>query len=297
MTDIAAVVGMEEITPELVLNWDQTGIHLVPVSAWTMDKIGSKHVETTGVNDKRQITAVFCDTAAEGFLPLQPVYKSKTRRCHPCFQFLQAGLCLTQHWSTEETIIEYIETIFVPYVKSYREFLNNPDQAALVLMNNFKGQVTTAMSNLLEAHNIHVCLIPANTTDLLQPMDVPVNKPAKDFMKRRFEQWYSSELTKQLWGVDNIASVDLEPIDFCMVSVKELSAKWLVEMSEYIANNPQFIVNGFRHSGISSALDHCQFEDDSELEVVEELLSDEDVSENDVVGVVSSDTDSSDNGH
>ena len=59
LNDIAAVVGMEEITPELVLNWDQTGINLVPVSAWTMDKMGSKHVEITGVNDKRQITAVF----------------------------------------------------------------------------------------------------------------------------------------------------------------------------------------------------------------------------------------------
>ena len=104
-------------------------------------------------------------------------------------------------------------------------------------------------------------------------------------------------MTKQLWGVGNIASVDLEPIDFSMASVRELSAKWLAEMSEYTANNPQFIANGFRRSGISSTLDHCQIEDDSELKVVEELLSDENVSENDVVGMVSSDTDSSDNGH
>ena len=45
-----------------------------------------------------------------------------------------------------------------------------------------------------------------------------------------------------------------------MASVKELSAMWLVEMSEYIANNPQFIVSGFRRSGISGALDRCQIE-------------------------------------
>ena len=80
-----------------------------------------------------------------------------------------------------------------------------------------------------------------------------------------------------------------------MVSVKELSAKWLVEMSEYIANNPQFIVSGFRHSGISGTLGRCQTEDNSELEVIEELLSDEDVLENDAVDVVSSGTDSSNN--
>ena len=78
LNDIAAVVGMEEITPELVLNYDQTGIHLVPVSAWTMDKMGSKRVEIAGVNDKHQITAVFCGSAAGDFLPLQLVYKGKT---------------------------------------------------------------------------------------------------------------------------------------------------------------------------------------------------------------------------
>ena len=50
-----------------------------------------------------------------------------------------------------------------------------------------------------------------------------------------------------------------------IVSVKELSAKRLVEISEYIANNPQFIVSGFRHSGILGALGRCQIEDNSEL--------------------------------
>ena len=60
LDDIRAVVNMEEIPAELILNWDQTGIHLVPASAWTMDQVGSKRVEIMGVNDKRQITAVFC---------------------------------------------------------------------------------------------------------------------------------------------------------------------------------------------------------------------------------------------
>ena len=40
-----------------------------------------------------------------------------------------------------------------------------------------------------------------------------------------------------------------------MAVVKELSAHWLVEMAEYIADDPQFVVNGFQRPGISSALD------------------------------------------
>ena len=38
LNDVLAVATMEDVPPELVLNWDQTGIHLVPASTWTMDK-------------------------------------------------------------------------------------------------------------------------------------------------------------------------------------------------------------------------------------------------------------------
>ena len=61
-------------------------------------------------------------------------------------------------------------------------------------MDNFKGQITSAVTNLLEANNAHVVLLLPNTTDLLQPMDLSVNKPMKNF----FEEWYSGEVMKQL---------------------------------------------------------------------------------------------------
>ena len=32
LDDVLAVATMEDVPPELVLNWDQTGIHLVPAS-------------------------------------------------------------------------------------------------------------------------------------------------------------------------------------------------------------------------------------------------------------------------
>lgn len=40
-----------------------------------------------------------------------------------------------------------------------------------------------------------------------------------------------------------------------MAVMKEASASWLVEMWDDISDNPQFIVNGFLHAGISKALD------------------------------------------
>ena len=49
----------KEISDELIINWDQTGIKYVPFSEWTMAQYKSKRVEVAGVDDKRQITATF----------------------------------------------------------------------------------------------------------------------------------------------------------------------------------------------------------------------------------------------
>ena len=52
LLDIRSVVEMEEIPQDLILNWDQTAVHYVPVSNWTMAIEGSKKVSIAGIDDK-----------------------------------------------------------------------------------------------------------------------------------------------------------------------------------------------------------------------------------------------------
>ena len=54
LSDVVSTVEFMEIPAELILNWDQTGIKIVPSCAWTMDQQGSKRVEIVGVTGKRQ---------------------------------------------------------------------------------------------------------------------------------------------------------------------------------------------------------------------------------------------------
>ena len=60
-----------------------------------MERRGERCVEMVGVNDKRQITAVFCGSAAGEFLPIQLIYTGKTDRCHPRYHFLLSGMSHT----------------------------------------------------------------------------------------------------------------------------------------------------------------------------------------------------------
>ena len=97
LANVVTTVTMEDIPAELILNWDQTGIKIVPSSTWTMDSQGSKRVEVAGVGDKRMITAVFCGSLVGDFLPVQVIYQGKTDRCHP------ASSSYLKHWSNEQT--------------------------------------------------------------------------------------------------------------------------------------------------------------------------------------------------
>ena len=47
---VAEIVVMEEIPHELVLNWDQTGLNVVPASVWTMDKQGTDLLQPLDVS-------------------------------------------------------------------------------------------------------------------------------------------------------------------------------------------------------------------------------------------------------
>ena len=257
LLDIQTVVEMEDVPMELVFNWDQTGISIVPGSTWTMELKGSKRVEITGISDKRQVTAVFCGTLAGDFLPPQLIYQGKTSACLPRHKFPNDWhiTCTPNHWSNEEKMKEYLKEIFTPYVQQKRQELGlPPNQAALALFDVFKGQQTESITSILEANNIIVVPIPANCTDQLQPMDLSLNKAAKDFMRQKFREWYATEVQKQL---DDGATL-ISPVDLRMSVMKPLGSRWLVSLYDYIRDHKAIVQNGFKAAGILQVCNSSQ---------------------------------------
>lgn len=69
--EIKQVIKMDEIPADLIINFDRTGLNLVPVSQWTMDIGGAKRVEVVAKEDKWQLTAVLGGSLVGDFLPPQ----------------------------------------------------------------------------------------------------------------------------------------------------------------------------------------------------------------------------------
>lgn len=96
-------------------------------------------------------------------------------------------------------MIDHINNIVVPSVNWVREDLQLAhDHAALTIYDVFKGQVTDAVTHLLEASNISVVRVPANCTDHLLPMHISLNKAVNDFLRHEFQVWYLEKVSAQL---------------------------------------------------------------------------------------------------
>ena len=246
--DVKVVVEMEEIPHDLIINWDQTGIHYIPVGSWTMEKEGAKRVEITAVDNKRQITAVFAGSITGDFLPSQLIYKGTTRLCLPTVQIPQDWHITFSHnhWANEETMMDYVEKILVPYASNKRKLLKLPhDYPALVIFDHFSGQVTDAVLQLLEENHLRHVMIPANCTDSLQPLNVSVNKAAKEFLLRRFHDWYAKQICEHLKD-----DTPIRPVDLRLSVVKPIGAEWMKGLYDYLKAKPEIIVNGFKGAGI-----------------------------------------------
>ena len=106
LADVVAEVVMKQIPRDLIINWDQTALSIIPSGTWTMEKQGTKVIPIANADDKRQLTAVLAATAGGEYLPPQLLYKGKTAKCHPPVIFPDGWDVwhTDNHWSNEETI-------------------------------------------------------------------------------------------------------------------------------------------------------------------------------------------------
>ena len=105
----------------------------------------------------------------------------------------------TKHWSNEETMLQYIQDIIIPFIDETQPNIGADEkQLALAIFDHFKGQMRERIIQKLEDNYIYSVLIPANYKGLLLLMDVSVNEVVKSYLRSQFSKWYSDQLAEQL---------------------------------------------------------------------------------------------------
>ena len=159
-----------------------------------------------GKDDKRQITACFAGTMTGDFLE-QWGHNARLHRWN--YLTIRRERSWSLHWITQHYCCL---TIF-----------------KLSVWKRYSGTLILIMYS-------YVILIPPNCTDRLQPLDISVNKPAKDFLRQEFQDWYSKKICHQFQGLES-----KEPVDLRFTIMKPLGAQWMISLHKYLKSKPQII--------------------------------------------------------
>ena len=222
-----------QIPSSLIINFGQTPSKYVQVSLMTMAKCGETNVPIASTNDKRSITATFSITFDNKFLPMQLTYNGETNQSLPEVDFPDGFSLSTNktHYSNEEEALKFIDEIILPHFQKEQAKLRCENQKALLIFNVFRGQTTNKIFKVLRDNHILVTKVPANMTHLFQPLDLTVNKAAKDYTKQKFSDWFTSQINTAL---ENGQELDDIEIDYQMSILKHLHAKWLTSFYNYM---------------------------------------------------------------
>ena len=204
--------------------------------------------------DKRQITVLLGENHACELLPPQVIYQGKTEKCHPKDIHFPDEFDITHsdtHWSTEETMIRWVDTVLKPYLQKTRKKLDAPDQRGILILDIFKAHQCTDFLDGVRDLNMQIIFVPASCTDDLQPLDVSGNKIFKSSLSESFGDWYTSQVVDGLEAGEDVASAK---VDLRLSLLKPLHANWLIKAYDHLKTQRDGLATGWRKSGLTKCI-------------------------------------------
>ena len=163
------------------------------------------------------------------------------------------------HWANGETSIRFVKNIILPYISTTLKDLGlGAEHMAVVIFDTFKGHTGSEMESLLLENNIISVIVSSNCTDVLQPLDLSLNKPLKDHLRPVSIMVFRAGVKRnERWKTAREHSVDMK-----LTVMKPLSAEWIISAYDYLIELRLEMCMWFVEAGICEAVDEA--ESDSE---------------------------------
>ncbi|XP_034618018.1 pogo transposable element with KRAB domain [Trachemys scripta elegans] len=193
---------------------------------------------------------------------LPPVVIFKRRTLPKNMQF-PAGVIIRAHekgWMDENGTIEWLEKV---WNKRPGAFFKKP---AMLVWDMFRAHKTDEVKNVAKNMKTTLAVIPGGLTSVLQPLDVCLNKPFKDRLRKMWSEWMCSGMAKLTKG-GNLMKPEIN-----------LVAQWIKDA--WVSIPSEMVEKSFRKCCISNALDGSEddaiFDDTTEAADEKESESEDD---------------------
>ena len=238
---VVFIVRKFNIPPVLFINLDETGVCLLPSQKRTWGPSGAKQISVLGWGDKRQFTVIPA-ISAEGKLveKAQVIWAGQTDRCHPKGAEIDTMADLlfhshsTSHWTTEDTILEYVAVLHTTYVipKMIEQGLDPKIQKWVLLWDCYSVHPSDPVLEALKTKytNLVILFVAASCTAELQPLDLSFNFVFKSGVATLFASWLSQVAQEQL-----LKGVPPEKLkfDLTLQNIKIPFVKWVYKTRFY----------------------------------------------------------------
>lgn len=178
--------SIQGIPPENILNYDETNLTDDPKGKKMIFRKGVKHAERVMNTSKTSISLMFACTASGVVLPPYVVYKGERLMdnwvlggpIHAHYNRSKSG------WFDNYLFTDWIKKVAIPYFRRLPE-----GHPRVLIGDNLSAHFGAEILDLCEANNIKYIFLPANSTGMLQPLDVAVYGPMKTAWRKILTQW------------------------------------------------------------------------------------------------------------
>ena len=223
----------------LIANMDETPLTFDMPPNRTVNNTGEKTIKirTTG-NEKNRVTVVLACCGDGTKLKLMIIFKRKTI---PKINNKHGVIVSAQQkgWMDSEQMKVWIE-------KVWRAQIGGLGRKSLLVYDAFEAHVTDPVKASFKRENTELAVIPGRLTSVLQPLDVSLNKPFKDGVRKQWMQWMAD-------GIHEFTATGRQK-----KASEELICLWISQAWNAIPS--EMIAASFLKCGITNNLDGSEDE-------------------------------------
>lgn len=178
--------NLRGVDPAAIVNYDETNVTDDPGRSKVITRRGCKHPDRIMDSSKTSISVMFSGSASGTLLPPYICYKAE----HMYDSWTCGGMKGTRYnrsktgWFNEEIFEDWFLTIALPYFKKLPE-----DTSKVLLGDNLSSHVSIKVIRECTKNNIKFVLLPPNSTNLCQPLDVAFFRPLKRTWREVLLTW------------------------------------------------------------------------------------------------------------
>jgi hypothetical protein len=229
-------INMMDVSEEDIFNCDQNNCFYSMEGAYTYAAKGSKTVALLGAESTARCT-IMLGVNKTGSIKLPPyiIFKGVNSPTGRIIKEIERKTNLpldceygvqTKAWMDEEQMLRWIKIVWIPFTGA-RE-----GRRTFLILDECRTHMTAKIGRAFALCNTEVEFIPGGYTAKLQPMDVGINKPFKNYVRRFFDSWL-------VRNIDNTRPM------------RQDVSKWISDAWKDIT--PATIMNSWRKVGIDDA--------------------------------------------